>query len=335
VVASAYDTFYHGLIGHVDFDPIPHVDFEPTNPFSPDVEIREAQFDFAKRNTVNLLNASSFGAPDEAEITRLLRALDLNVRVYTEYTPSDDFRKITLAGLNISMCNVHDDYLALYLKEKYGMPYLIRSMPLGIAATGEWLLAVAERFGREEAARRLIAAEERRLSEALTPLKEALRGKRAIVNGGVIRVAQLALMLLELGMEPVNIRAYHYDEFSVDTYRRLEDVLPDADVNVAPGQISEFIDIIAREKPDLCISHGGTGAWVTKTGVPSAPLFSPAHCYFGYRGVFDQARHFRKLLANTAFPRVIAENTRLPYRGGRQTRDAYRHIVGGTPPASN
>jgi nitrogenase molybdenum-iron protein alpha chain len=333
VVASAYDTFYHGLIGHLDFDPIPHVDYEPANPFAPDFEIREAQFDFAKRNTVNLLNASSFGAPDEAEIVRLLKALDLNVRVYTEYTPMDAFRKITLAGLNISMCNVHDDYLALYLEEKYGMPYLIRNMPLGIAATGEWLLAVAERFGREDAARRLIAAEEQHLSAALAPLKETLRGKRAVVNGGVIRVAQLALMLLELEMEPVNIRAYHYDDFSVDTYRRLEDVLPDVEVNVAPGQVSELIEILEREKPDLCISHGGTNAWATKTGVPSVPLFSPAHCYFGYRGVFDQARHFRKLLANTAFPRVLAENTKLPYRSDRRGQDVYRYIGGANAPA--
>jgi nitrogenase molybdenum-iron protein alpha chain len=331
VVASAYDTFYHGIIGHLDFDPVPYVDYEPLNPFAPDFEIREAQFHFMKRNTVNLLNASSFGAPDEAEIVRLLKALDLNVRVYTEYTPVDDFRKITLAGLNVSMCNVHDDYLALYLEEKYDMPYLIHSMPLGIAATGEWLLAVAERFGREEAARRLIEAEERCLSAALAPLRESLRGKRAIVNGGVIRVAQLALMLSELEMEVVNVRAYHYDDFSDDAYRRLEELLPDTEVNVAPGQISEFVNILKREKPDLCISHGGTNAWVTKTGVPSVPLFSPAHCYFGYKGVFEQARHFRKLLANTAFPRVIAENTRLPYRPDWYGQDAYRHIDGGSP----
>jgi nitrogenase molybdenum-iron protein alpha chain len=283
-----------------------------------------------KRNTVNLLNASSFGAADEAEITRLLRALDLNVRVYTEYASVDDFRKITLAGLNISMCNVHDDYLALYLEEKYAMPYLIHSMPLGIGATGEWLRAVAARFGKEDEARGLIEAEELSLSKALAPLRETLRGKRAVVNGGVIRVAQLALMLKELDMETVNIRPYHFDDFSVDTYRKLEDAMPDVDVNVAPGQINEFMNILKREKPDICISHGGTGAWVTKTGIPSAPLFSPAHAYLGYRGVFEQARHFKKMLANTAFPRVIAENTKLPYHSDWYGRDAYQYITSKT-----
>jgi nitrogenase molybdenum-iron protein alpha chain len=333
VVASAYDAFYHGIIGNLDFDPIPYADYEPINPFAPDFEIQKARFDFMKRNTVNLLNASSFGAPDEAEIIRLLNALDLNVRVYTEYTPSDDFRKITLAGLNISLCNVHDDYLALYLEEKYGMPYLIHSMPLGIGATGDWLLAVAARFDKEAEARRIIEAEEFHLSKALAPLKEKLRGKRAVVNGGVIRVAQLALMLSELEMEPVNIRPYHYDDFSAGTYSRLECSLPDVEINVAPGQVSELIEILEREKPDICISHGGTNAWVTKTGVPSAPLFSPAHCYFGYRGVFEQARHFQKLLANTTFPRVIAENTKLPYHADRHGQDVYRYIGDATSAA--
>jgi nitrogenase molybdenum-iron protein alpha chain len=132
-------------------------------------------------------------------------------------------------------------------------------------------------------------------------------------------------------MEVINIRPYHYDDLSDGTYQRLEEILPDAEINVAPGQISEFINIIKKEKPDLCISHGGTNAWVTKAGVPSVPLFSPAHCYFGYKGVFEQARHFRKLLENTAFSRVIAENTKLPYHADRYGQSAYHYISGEIP----
>ncbi|MDR0851935.1 MAG: nitrogenase iron-molybdenum protein subunit alpha, partial [Clostridiales Family XIII bacterium] len=326
VVASAYDTFYHGIIGQFDLDPKPYVDYEPINPFAPDYELQQGKFDFYKNNTVNLFNASSMAAADEAEITRLLNAIDLNVNVYTEYTPLEDFRKITFAGLNISMCNVHDDYLAKFLEEKFGMPYLIHSMPLGIKATGEWLLAVAERFGRADRAKKIIEIEEAQLKEALVPIVKKLEGKRAIVNGGVIRVAYLAVLLLELGLEVVNVRPYHYDDFSDGAFETLESYSPDIEVNVAPGQLNEFVNILKKENPDLCISHSGTNGWVTKTGIPSVPLFSQAHAYFGYKGVFEQARHIKKLLENTAFPRLIAENTKLPYQASWYEKDAYHYI---------
>jgi nitrogenase molybdenum-iron protein alpha chain len=302
------------------------VDFEPLNPFAPDYELKKNNFDYIKNNTVNLFNASSMGAPDETEAIRLLRALDLNVNVYAEYTSPDDFRKISLAGLNISMCNVHDDYLATYLEEKYGIPYLIHNMPLGIAATGNWLLEVAKRLGREGQAKRLIKAEEADLNRALSPIKSRLAGKRVIVNGGVIRVALLAVMLKDLGMKVITVRPYHFDNLSEDIFAGLEEELPDVDINVAPGQVSEFMNILLREKPDLCISHGGTNAWVTKAGIPSVPLFSPGHTYFGYRGVFEQARHFAKLLENSALQKNLSRNIKLPYSAAWLAKNPYHYI---------
>ncbi|MDR1570909.1 MAG: nitrogenase component 1 [Clostridiales Family XIII bacterium] len=328
VVASAYDTFYHAIIRHFELEPRPGADYRLPFEYAPDHDLKEWQFQRERSNTVNLINASSYGAPDEKEIVRLLNALDLEVRVYTEYAHYDDFRKITMAALNISLCNVHDDYLATYLEEKYGMPSLVSGMPLGIAATGEWLLAVAGRFGKEGLARRIIAAEEAQLSDALLPLRGRLAGRRAVINGGVIRVAYIAIMLQELGLEVVGLRPYHYDSLSDPVYEKLREHFPDVDVNVAASQMFEYMNILKRERPDLCVSHGGSNAWAMKAGIATAPLFSPNQASLGYAGVYAQARHFAKVLANTALQRNIAENVRLPYRSEWYEKDPYSYITG-------
>jgi nitrogenase molybdenum-iron protein alpha chain len=328
VVATAYDTFYHGILNNFDFDPKPYVDYEPLNKFAPDYALRRAKFEYLQGNTVNLLNASSMGAPDEKEIIRLLRALDPNVNVYTEYTRLEEFRKISLAALNISMCNVHDDYLATYLEERFGTPFHIDGMPLGIARTGAWLRGVAKRFGREEKAKRVIKAEEDRLEAALGSLREKLKGKRVLLNGGVIRVAALAVLMKELGLEVVNIRPYHYDNLSDEPYKQVEEEFPDVQINVAANQLFEFVNLIRKYKPDVCIDHGGSNAWAMKTGVPSVPLFSPNQYYFAYRGAYEQALRIAKAFENPRFVENVSRHTQLPYTDAWYEKDPYHYIRG-------
>jgi nitrogenase molybdenum-iron protein alpha chain len=328
VVASAYDTFYHSIIRHFELEPVPYEDYVPPNEYDRDYELKKMEFDYRRANTVNLLNATSIGAPDEAEIVRLLTSLGLSVNVYTEYASIDDFRLLSHASLNISMCNVHDDYLAKYLFEAYGTPFLIAGMPLGIEATKEWLLAVARHFDREKQANAIIATEYKDLDKALEPLKRKLKGKRALINGGVIRVAMQAILLRELGMEVVAIRPYHYDNLSDETYGRLERDLPDVQINVAPNQVFELVNVVKRTKPDLVIGHTMSNAWAYKLGVPSIPLFSPAGRYFAFSGVFAQARQMAKALENTSFQRNLAKHVRLPYRREWFEKDPFHYIIG-------
>jgi nitrogenase molybdenum-iron protein alpha chain len=200
-------------------------------------------------------------------------------------------------------------------------------MPLGIQTTNAWLLEIAKHFGKEEQAKHIIKAENDRLNEALKPLKKKLKGKRVIVMGGVIRAAYLAILAHELGMDVVRLRTYHFDNLSGGAYEKLDETIPGIEVNIASGQMYEYAHMLKRHKPDLCISHGGTNAWVFKSGVPSTPLFSPTHCYLGYQGAFDQARHFAKNLENNAFQKNIAANVKLPYHASWYDKDVYHYIT--------
>ena len=134
VVATAYDSFYHSLLKAIPFAPLPYKDYLPLEESDPNYELALKKQNFQKSRTVNLFNATSIGPDDEAELTRLLSALGLKVQVYTEYSSLDEFRQMSWAALNVSMCSVHDDYLLNYLQETYGIPYVIQGMPIGAKA---------------------------------------------------------------------------------------------------------------------------------------------------------------------------------------------------------
>jgi nitrogenase molybdenum-iron protein alpha chain len=201
-------------------------------------------------------------------------------------------------------------------------------MQLGIEATEERLLAVAEHFGREDRARATIAAERKGLDEALEPLKAKLAGKRALITGGVIRVGMQAILLKELGMEVVAVRPYHYDNLSDVIYEKVSEIVPDAQINVAPNQVFELINLVKRTNPDIVLGHTMSNAWLYKAGIPSVPLFSPNGRYFAFAGVYAQARQMVKALENTAFQRNIAKHIPLPYREEWYEKDPFHYIKG-------
>lgn len=313
VVASAYDAFYHSLLRHIRFDPIPYKDYVPLNPADPNAELGEQAYLYQKNHTVNLFNATSIGPQDEDEMTRLLNALGLNVRVYAEYSNADKFRLLPQAALNVSLCNMHDDYFLSYLKETYGMPYVIHGMPVGPEATREWLVAIAEHFGLTEQAQRLADWEEKLALEAIEPYLEKLKGKRVLLGGGSVRVASEAMLLNKLGMEVIGLRGYNYDSNADPVFEKLARELPEVSVAVS-NQAYEFVNQIKQYQPDIVITHNGSHQTPAKLGVPSIQLFDVGSAYFGYNGLFQLVRKIAFALDTTAYQKHIARHAKLPYQ---------------------
>lgn len=325
VVASAYDSFYHSLIRHIRFEPEPFVDFNPNDFADPFDRRPHLSYEFQKKNTVNLFNANSFSPDDEAEITRLLNAIGLNVRIYAQYSNRDKFRMVSEGALNVSMCNVHDDYILKYLEEKYGIPYVIMGMPLGREGIREWLIAIAEFFGRKEEAERVCDYEEKRLDEALQPILPKLKDKRVMIGGGVVRVAQEARMFKDLGMEVVSLRPHHYEPQAGPVYEELSESLPEVPVAVS-NQLFELINQVKRNDPDLVVEHPGKPGWLAKAGYPSICLFSQARPFFGYAGMFAFARNIAFHLQNDNYEKRLREHIRLPYRESWYEKEPYSYI---------
>ncbi|HOQ07634.1 MAG TPA: nitrogenase component 1 [Clostridiales bacterium] len=325
VVASAYDAFYHGILRGLELSPKPWVDYRPLPQGSPDAELAEENYRFEKSRTVNVWNATSIGPGDEEEVRRLLTALGLKVRFFAEYSSRDELRMVSEAALNVSMCNVHDDYMLKFLEEKFGTPYVIAGMPIGFRHTRQWLVSIAERFGLEKQANALADYEEKLAKEAIEPFVEQVRGKKVLICGGVVRVGAEATMLAELGLHVLGIRAYHYDDGAEPVFEDVGRNLPDTPVAVS-NQLFELTHQIKTLKPDIVIAHNGTQGYIAKLGVPSVQLWSVDSPFFGYTGTYRILRRIVFELKNTSYRERLSRHVRLPYRPEYFEGDAFKYI---------
>jgi len=324
IMATAYDAVYHGILRNL-------VD---QNDDSREEEIITDEFEELKRKyrisrTVNLLNVSSMSRIDEVELVRLLKALDLNVRILPCYAHPDDFEDSYEAALNVSICATHDDYFVEHLKSKYNIPFILRTIPIGISNTNKWLLDIARFFDLEEQAQKIIENETRELENVLEPYRKELKGKTAFVAGGEIRIITTAELLHSLGLEILGLRGYHFDVYGEKLLEEYLNEVPDSDktiINIGTSQPFEQANLLARLKPDVYVGHPGGNGWAAKQGIPVFPLFGQQYDYMGYLGVFEVARRLARTLRNTSYSRNISRHAKLPYHSDWYSQDPFSYI---------
>jgi nitrogenase molybdenum-iron protein alpha chain len=311
--ATAYDIVYHGILRNLmeDEENLPEPVLENA---AADIAYEER-----KKRTVNLLNVGSMGRVDEL-------ALELEANILPCYTPPGRFVKAKDAALSVSICSTHDDYFVEHLKELYGVPFVLNTIPIGTDNTRRWLLEIADFFNIREKAERFIAIEEAEVFKALEPYRKLFKGKRVFVSTGEIRAgAQAEMLERDLGMEVVGIRSHHYDQFGEYVFEHFKG-RNDVTINVAASQPYEQVNLLARLKPDLFLGHVGSNVWAGKQGIPVLPIFGPVQSYMGYKGVFEVAYRLKRLVRNPAFFTTLGKTTTLPYKKSWYDKDPYAYI---------
>jgi len=327
IIATAYDVVYHAILRYLMTE-----EEEYTKPlFENNITLLENrlkifEYEERRKRTINLLNVASMSRVDETELVRLLNALDLEVNIMPCFSPPDSFIKAKDAAVSVSICATHDDYFVEHLKELYGVPYILNTIPIGIDNTRKWLLDIADFFNIRETALLLIKGEERDLKAALAPIRKNLEKKTAFVCAGEIRAGSTAILLEnDLGMEIVGVRAYHYDKFGdvlFDTLPRKESM----PINVASSQPFEQVNMLKRIKPDVYLGHAGGNVWAAKCGIPVLPIFGPSNSYLGYKGTFELATRLERLLQNPTYYKTLAQTASQPYHESWYEQDAFTYI---------
>ncbi|GHU23027.1 oxidoreductase nitrogenase component 1 [Spirochaetia bacterium] len=318
LMATAYDAVYHGILKKYIRRPDLKIPI-----WESDVDkFRET---YKRSRNVNILNVGSMSRADEVELCRLLEALGLNVTFIPCYAEPEDFQYALETSLNVSICGTHDDYFVGHLEEKYNIPFVVDTIPIGRKNTDRWIRKIAAHFDLQTQADRLIEAENVVLSEALEPFRKVLSGKRAYLAGGEVRILATAEILQDLGMEVVGFKAHHYDKFAEPIFDALENI-DEVQFSVATNQPFEMSNIINRLKPDLLITHTGGNNIAARHGLPLLPLFGPTYNYCGYSGVFEVARRLNKIMRNFEFNRQISLNSPLPFKKEWYEKDPFAYI---------
>jgi nitrogenase molybdenum-iron protein alpha chain len=318
VMATAYDAVYHGILKKYIRGPGRNVPLYETD----EDKLREA---YRRSRNVNILNVGSMSRADEVELQRLLEALGLNVTFIPCYAEAEDFQYALETSLNVSICGTHDDYFVGHLREKYGIPFVVDTIPIGRKNTDRWIRKIAACFKLEKEAGRLIEAENAVLNEALEPFRKILRGKRVYFAGGEVRILATAEIIQDLGMKVAGFKAHHYDQFAEPVFDALDKV-DDVSFNVATNQPFEMSNILNRIKPDVLIAHVGGNNVAARHGLPLLPLFGPTYNYCGYSGVFEVARRLNKTMRNFEFNRQLSINTPQPFKKEWYEKDPFTYI---------
>jgi nitrogenase molybdenum-iron protein alpha chain len=319
LMATAYDAVYNGILKNLTKKKIERENYIVPN------KLDDIVWEYTKAHTVNVFNVGSMGRPDELELQRLLNALELNVNFLPCFSRPEDFRRVLDAALNVSICGTHDDYYVKHIHEEYGIPYIIDTMPVGRKATSRWLMNIAKHFKLEKEAALLIEKEDAALNAALEPYRAALKGKRAYVSGGEIRIFVTAELIKDLGMEIAGLKGHHIDGFVRPVMDDLE-VSGDTYINIASQHPFEQANLIRKLKPDVILMHIGSGNITAKHGIPVLPLFNPGNNYMGYTGAFEIAYRLRRVMSNGRFNRNIQKYCPLPYRQTWYDKEVFAYI---------
>jgi len=318
--ATAYDAVYHGIGRRLLEEP------EYRESLFPD-ELEELKEKYRRSRTVNLLNVSSMGRVDELELSRLLGALGLEVNIFPVFAKPEEMYKVTQAALSISTCPTHDDYFAKFLEEKFGIPYILKHMPIGIENTSLWLRDVAAFFGMEKQAEKLIQEEVRELREALQEFLPVFKGKKVFIGAGEFRALATAGLLHELGFDITAIRSYHHDEFANNEYEKLLSTTgKDFPINIANVQPFEEANLLRRVKPDVFLGHWNGNGTASKLGIATHVIYNTGLSYVGYKGVYELARRLYRQLSNPTFNKKLSKYLRLPYTDQWYEADPYKYI---------
>lgn len=318
VMATAYDAVYHGILKKFVKKPARRASVAER-------DLEKIQERYRISRNVNVLNVGSMSRQDELELQRLLTAVGLNVTFIPCYAEPEDFEYALETSLNVSICGTHDDYFVNHIRETYGIPFLIDTIPIGRKNTDRWIRRIAEPFGLEKEAEQLIALENRLLDESLEPFRKTLAGKRAFLAGGEVRIIATAEILQDLDMQVVGFKAHHFDQFIEPMFDSLEDV-DDVVIDVATNQPFEQSNLLNRIRPDVFITHTGGNNIAAKHGLPILPLFGPSYNYLGYSGVYEVVRRLGRIVKNFQFNKKLSRHLSLPFKKEWYEKDPFAYI---------
>ena len=213
-----------------------------------------------------------------------------------------------------------------YLKQEYGIPYVITGMPVGTRATDRWLLEIGKLTGREKEAAEFIAREKAAVTAEIEKLREKTSGKRVFICTGTGRGVAAATLIEDYDMKLVGIQSPTYEDAYVEDYKRLAEFHgDDFIIDVATMQPFEQVNLVNKLKPDFFI---GIGSWVNKLGIPSTHILDGKRPTFGYRGVVYLGHKLEVALINTAWADKMAKHVKLPYKESWYQENAFKYMKG-------
>ncbi|MDR1135933.1 MAG: nitrogenase [Clostridiales Family XIII bacterium] len=266
----------------------------------------------------DLLNIVALWGTDY--FTEMLAPLGLRVNYMIDMASFDELAQASEAAATATFCHTLGSYMATALEEKFGVPQIDAPQPYGVAATDEWLRAVAKAVGKEDIIEEYIESEHARILPRLKKLREQLKGVRGFVSTGSAFAHSMVEVIRELGVDVEGSLVFHHDPVydsgyeKQNTLKHLVDNYGDIpNFSVSKTQQYQFYALLKRANPDfIVIRHNGVAPLAAKMGIPSFAM-GDEHFPLGYDGIIRMGDALIGILARKKFNNVLKRHVSLPY----------------------
>lgn len=279
----------------------------------------------------DVINVVSFwGNNAYSDITYLLNKIGIKPNYVAPFSTIEQLSKLSEAAATTGICSTLSTYMAAGLEQEYGVPEIKVSQPYGIIGTDAWLREIGRVTGKESEVEELIKSEKERTAPQLEKLRNKLSGKTGYITAGAAYGHIIATLLNELGINVIGACVYHHDpiydngDVNADTLDFVVKNYGDIpNYDVSNKQTFEFVNVLNRIKPDVCITrHPGMAVWGIKYGVPTL-LWANENLSFAYQGLINFGERVAELLENDEFVKNVAEHSELPYTDWWMNQDPY------------
>ncbi len=228
------------------------------------------------RPSCNILGATALGfrhRDDVVEVRRLLGLLgiDVNVAAPLDATPAD-LRRLPDADFNVLLYPEIGDVAARWLEKTYGQP-CVRTVPIGLGATRDFIAEVAKIAGVDPAA--ALESDPSRLpwwSRSVD--SNYLTGKRVFIFGDASHaIAAARVASEELGFEVVGLGAYNRE---MAREVRAAATLYGVEATISDDYL-EVEAVIAALQPELVLGTQMERHISKRLNIPCAVISAPAH----------------------------------------------------------
>ncbi len=207
-----------------------------------------------KKPKINILGDFNV-AGDVWLIKPLFEKMGIEVIVsMTGDATAESISRAAEADLNLVQCSGSMTYLAKWMKEEYGIPFIKVSF-FGIEDISIALRKTAEHFGcekMEEKAEKLLEEETRRIMPEITRIRQRVKGKKAaIYMGGAAKALTLIKGFSELGMEVVIIGTQTGKK---EDYEQISYSVRDGTVIVDDANPLELAELLVKQDADLMVA---------------------------------------------------------------------------------
>lgn len=181
----------------------------------------------------------------------------MGIEVIVSMTGDSNARTISRAAeadFNLVQCSGSMNYLAKWMQQEYGIPYLNVSF-FGIEDISIALRKTAEYFGSEEMKKQteeILETETNRIMPEISRIRERVEGKKAaIYMGGAAKALTLIKGFSELGMEVVIIGTQTGKK---EDYEQISYSVRNGTVIVDDANPLELADLLVKQKADLMVA---------------------------------------------------------------------------------